>query len=165
MYPDQVELNVTYVYDPETGELFWRSSLNSDGRGGKLNLSTTGSGYTQLYHRGKQYVSHKIIWIMMTGKAPRGQVDHINGKRADNRWSNLRDVTSSENCHNRPGRGTSFHKRIGKWYTSLSVNGKRKHLGYFATEQEAHDAYCAAKAAHGLIHRASQTEPTKETSK
>jgi hypothetical protein len=165
MYPTQEELNNTYVYDPESGKLYWRSRLNADGRGGELKLSATGPGYTQLYHKGKQYISHKIIWIMMTGTGPKGHIDHLNGKRADNEWKNLRDVTVSENCHNRLGRGTSFHNRIGKWYTSLTVNGKRKHLGYFNTESEAHAAYCAAKALNSLIHRPSTAipEPSKES--
>lgn len=38
-------------------------------------------------------------------------------------------------------KGVSFHKRSKKWQAYAKVNGKRKYLGYFPTEQEAVAAY------------------------
>ena len=37
--------------------------------------------------------------------------------------------------------GVSFHKRIGKYVAQCWVNGKRQHLGYFNTPEEAFAAY------------------------
>lgn len=75
------------------------------------------------------------------------QVDHINRDGLDNRRENLRAVTASENLKNRNGYGSSMckgvthHKKSGKWYAQIYVNGTTKHIGSFATEQEASDAY------------------------
>ena len=77
-------------------------------------------------------------------------VDHINGNGLDNRRSNLRAATDSQNAMNRGMRSdnTSGFKGVtqkrSKWHASLQVNGKRRHLGDFATRIEAARAYDAA---------------------
>lgn len=38
-------------------------------------------------------------------------------------------------------KGVSFHKLRNKWTATITVNGKRKHIGYFRTDLEAHEAY------------------------
>lgn len=38
-------------------------------------------------------------------------------------------------------KGVAWHKRDGKWTSVIVINGKTKHLGYFKTEIEAHEAY------------------------
>lgn len=38
-------------------------------------------------------------------------------------------------------KGVSFHKASNKWVVQITENGKRKHIGYFLTELEAHQAY------------------------
>ena len=81
-------------------------------------------------------------------------VDHINRNGLDNRRSNLRYVTHSQNMWNRSKHvnntsgfvGISFHKLTGKWQASIQAYGKRKHLGEFDTPEEASSVYQAAKA-------------------
>lgn len=80
-------------------------------------------------------------------------VDHINGNRLDNRKSNLRVCTQALNMVNRgPSRINGikrkykgvFYKKQAKtnpYRAIIEVEGKRKHLGYFATEIEAAKAY------------------------
>ena len=84
-------------------------------------------------------------------KCPDGyMVDHVNGNSLDNRKSNLRIVTNRENQQNRKthrsGRmlGCCYHKSPKKWRARILVNGHSKHLGYFKTEHEAHQAYLEA---------------------
>ena len=43
--------------------------------------------------------------------------------------------------------GVSFHKQTGRFVTQCTVNGKRQHLGYFNTPQEAFAAYKPFKEA------------------
>ena len=38
--------------------------------------------------------------------------------------------------------GVSFHKQTGKWQAETCINGKRKYLGLFQTEEQAHQAIC-----------------------
>lgn len=38
-------------------------------------------------------------------------------------------------------KGVCFNKRDNKWVAQITINGNKKHLGYFLTELEAHQAY------------------------
>jgi len=86
-------------------------------------------------------------------------VDHINGNGLDNRKANLRLATPVQNNWNTKsgmGRGKSqykgvkWHKHVKKWVAVISVDGRKKHLGYFTDEKEAAKAYDrAAKELRG----------------
>ena len=75
------------------------------------------------------------------------QIDHINGNGLDNRRSNLRFVTDTENQQNRSRanknnsssgiKNVYFHKASGRWVVLIIVEGKRWSGGYFATQVEA----------------------------
>lgn len=85
-------------------------------------------------------------------------VDHINGNTLDNRKSNLRICTISENLRNLKLRktnksgykGVNYHKHQKKWASRICINRKRIHLGYFTNEVDAAKAYDeASKKYHG----------------
>lgn len=83
---------------------------------------------------------------------PKGQVDHINGNRSDNRRANLRLATQRQNMQNRHyGWGTSKYRGViwsrnhDAWQVRIKVNGKSIYLGLFRSEIEAAEAYNAAK--------------------
>jgi hypothetical protein len=63
-----------------------------------------------------------------------------------------RRVTSSSQH-----RGVHWAKASGKWVAMISVNGKRRHLGYFADEEEAAAAYREADDERRLRKRTSFT--------
>lgn len=99
---------------------------------------------------------HRIAWILMTGDWPKGQIDHKDGDKGNNRWDNLRECTASQNQANKIPYGSSGLKGVSrtpksiKWRAQIRVNGKAKHLGSFDTKEEAHAAYClAAEVTHG----------------
>lgn len=92
------------------------------------------------------------------------QVDHINCDGLDNRRSNLRIVTASQNqCNKRkPSMTTSMYKGVAwnknakKWQSAITINGNIKYLGIFADERSAHLAYCeASRELHGQYGRTS----------
>lgn len=97
----------------------------------------------------------KIYLHRVVSKTPEGlHTDHINGNKLDNRRSNLRVVTASQNHMNRrkDGRkgltsklkGAQYHKASGLWRSRIKVGDKHLSLGYFKTEMEAHTAYINA---------------------
>jgi hypothetical protein len=83
-------------------------------------------------------------------------VDHENGNGLDNQRSNLRQSTAAQNSHNRRTRidSTSGFKGVFKqagcmskpWRAQIALSGKKKHLGMYATPEEAARAYDAAAA-------------------
>lgn len=96
-------------------------------------------------------VKRKVIWMhrVIAGTPDGMDTDHINGDRLDNRRSNLRSCTTTQNLMNvrkRDGctsrhKGVYFYKRTGQWMARIYVDGKCKFLGYFDDENEAADAY------------------------
>lgn len=130
-----------WVYDDDTGLVF---------RDGKVVGSPEPSGYLKVYFQGKYVRLHRLAYILK-GLVPPQQVDHINGIRGDNRWCNLRPASNMQNQYNRRGtsklghlKGAYYNKRAKVWYSLIRYDGKRKYLGTFKTEEEAHTAYTAA---------------------
>jgi len=84
-------------------------------------------------------------------KPPAGvDVDHINGNGLDNRRSNLRIVTRSQNVQafqlkrknlTSRYRGVSWHAQRQKWRAVIHIFGRQKSLGMFVTQKEAAQAY------------------------
>jgi len=76
-------------------------------------------------------------------------VDHKNRNKLDNRRTNLRFATGTQNNANRGKVGkspTSQFKGVyltekGKWKATITIKYKSRHLGYFATELEAAIVY------------------------
>lgn len=91
----------------------------------------------------------------MTGQWPAAEIDHINQRRADNRFANLRECTPAENMKNKTryrsntsGRpGVSWHRRIGAWQARIGHDGKRRHMGYWEDMDCANAIYRLAKFA------------------
>lgn len=92
---------------------------------------------------------HRIIMGAKDGQ----EIDHINGDKLDNRRSNLRFCSRSNNCCNKKipeGKFRGVIKAGNRWRAYYKINGKQVHVGQFATREEAALARdAAAKVAHG----------------
>ena len=87
-------------------------------------------------NRNQKLLLHKLILPSLNNE----EIDHINHITLDNRKSNLRKCTRSENQMNRKICGYSYHKHIKLWYVRISVNRRTYHIGYFKKESEAKKA-------------------------
>lgn len=92
---------------------------------------------------GTAMLHHAVI-----GKPPEGMVvDHVNRNKLDNRSSNLRFATVSENALNwerppfriRLDKGVLYKKDHKKWYAFVDHQKKRHHVGYYDTELVAYE--------------------------
>jgi hypothetical protein len=152
-------------YDPEAGTFTRRVSVS--GRSGRtcqqagepLAPKLRSDGYLRATIDGKAYMLHRLAWLYMTGEWPRTEIDHLDGNRSRNAITNLREATRTENNQNRHfARRDSSSRMLGAfrverkgrvvWRSGIRVDGRIKHLGYFVTPGEAHDAYRAAKRIH-----------------
>lgn len=109
---------------------------------------TCNQGYRHVAFGGRSYMEHRLIYSMFNGPIDKSlEVDHINGKRDDNRIENLRAVSKRKNQQNRMVHrnghvvGTHFDKVKKLWAAHVQVNKRRKFLGYFETQQEAGVVY------------------------
>jgi HNH endonuclease len=149
----QKEALESVVYQPDTGFFLSRFGSTRRGKGERIGFQID-RGYRVCWVNAKPIYEHRLAWLCFFGYLPpKGkEIDHINGDRADNRIENLREISKRENQCNRtthragrlPGARAIKGGIKSKWRAAHYVDGKRRHLGCFATEREAHIAYCAA---------------------
>ena len=137
------------IYNPETGEFRRRKT-------GKLcgSIHTEKNGYKRVEFSVENglYRVHRLAWFYMTGKWP-SNVDHIDMDATNNKWSNLREATKSQNCFNRgPQRNNSsgyknvfWHKLNKKWSVIIQIQGKLKHFGYYEDLELANLVACKVR--------------------
>ncbi len=142
-------------YDPETGVFRWknrRANIPAGTEAGYINF--WGYRIIGIITNGKKtrYSAHRLAWAYVTGKWPVNEIDHKNMNKADNKWGNLREATSSQNKCNRVEPNQSGFKGVFKkeswrkkpWAAQICINKKRVCLGNFLTPEEAYAAYCDA---------------------
>lgn len=130
------ELHKRFNLD-EHGELTYKETDNY-GRIIKIGVSRPGVYKIVGIDEGTYYV-HRIVFAMTHGRWPVDQLDHIDRNTQNNRPSNLREATHTENCYNRSvsSNNTSGSKNVSwqethkAWHVRVQVEGKRKHIGYF----------------------------------
>ncbi len=140
-------------YDPETGIFTWKARISMRSVVGSIAGCVNTNGYARIKIGEQSYQAHRLAVAHVEGKFPSSHVDHRNGKRSDNRYSNLRHATPGENQQNRAlgtnntsgYLGVHPHKNSGRWMARIIRQGVAAHLGYFDTPEEANRARCEAK--------------------
>lgn len=141
------------MYDEKTGVFRWRATRSN--RAKKVALAGSFSrGYVWIRINGKLYAAHQLAWLYVTGEPAHSQIDHIDGVRHNNRFSNLRKASYELNAQNlRTARVTSktgllgvyLCKQTGRYRARIRANGVVHHLGRHATAEEAYAVYVEAK--------------------
>lgn len=139
-------------YNPWTG-VFTRRVRAGRCPAGSIAGSVNAAGYVLIGVDGTTYYAHRLAWLHVKGAWPAGLIDHRIGK--SNSWSNLRDATRTINGQNmRSATAASSTGLLGafpvgkRFKSSIRVGGKLKHIGYYETALEAHEAYVDFKRLH-----------------
>lgn len=131
-------------------------------KNGKKVGSNHIKGYQHTKINGKQYLLHRLIYMMFNGYFPK-EIDHINGNRSDNHIENLRPAIGGQNQQNSKirkdnksgAKNVYWFKELKKWKVDIRFNGKRNYIGVFEdlelaelVAQEARDKYHGKFARH-----------------
>lgn len=138
-------LDGIFIYDPDSG-LLYRKSAPSKPAGYR---DAVHNGYVGITIERVKFRVHRLAWAMMTGaRVPSSYfVDHIDGNRSNNKWSNLRIATIQQSAGNTKTRKSNKLGVKGvsvfanKYRAAIVFNGKQRHLGLFNTLDEAKDAH------------------------
>lgn len=141
----QERLKELLHYDPDTGVFTWIKKSKKSTVIGSVAGSKHNQGYLATSIDWKRYLLHRLAWLYVYAEFPTGLIDHINRNRSDNRISNLRVVSRSENQQNhnlfktnKSGvAGVSWTQKDNRWRARIWLNGKTKNLGHFKTFEEA----------------------------
>jgi len=163
-----------FRYDVKSGHLYWRSrsvSMFKDVGNGSLanqltwnkrwagkRAGTINNGYYRVTCEFGSFAVHRIIWAIMYGQWPSGEIDHINHNRSDNRISNLRQVSPKENRQNSSMYSSNIsgvfgvhkHSQNDNWVAQIRTNGKTKHIGSFTCLTAARVARKLAEIKYGF---------------
>lgn len=88
-----------FSYDKKVGLLI-RKVRRSNQHIGTVAGRVGNHGAIVIHIEGRLYLAHRLIWLYVTGAFPKDKIDHINGDKMDNRWSNLRECTQAQNLCN-----------------------------------------------------------------
>lgn len=121
-------LRELFHYNQTTGE-FTRIKPR---KGSRLKVGTLSNGYVIIGVDFAQYFAHRLAWLWMTGEWPKFSVDHINRRRSDNRWVNLRDVPHQVNRLNQGLQknntsgvaGLSWDKKNRMWVVHMNFRDR-----------------------------------------
>jgi hypothetical protein len=142
-------------YDRDSGLLYWVKPKSPRVKVGQVaGCLNKVDGYWCVSLNGKTQKAHILAWAMVHGEWPKHYIDHINGKRSDNRLCNLREATNSQNQQNKKRAmknsksgvlGVIWDKERSAFRAEIRLNGKGKFLGRFKTAEEASEVYLAYK--------------------
>ena len=138
------------VYDPETGDIT---------RNGKSVVKGPGAdGYLRCNRDNVTWLAHRLAFVLRTGHPPVNDIDHINGDKTDNRWVNLRDISTSCNGLNRGAANANSStgligvaycpkdRGLKKYRMRLRIGGVVVASSRWSTAEEAASAYLSARS-------------------
>ena len=122
-----------------------------------LNIRQDSWGYSCCIlckdNKQKHFFVHRLVAAAFLGESSL-IVNHMDRVKSNNCAWNLEYVSTRENINHRiKTRHLRGAKRCGKtkWFSTICLRGRRKHLGTFNTEVEAHSAYIAAARKVGQL--------------
>ena len=158
----QKRLKEVLKYSPDTGIFTWKvSKANGKIKIGDVAGGLDNWGYHNITVDKNKYRTHRLVMLYMTGKFPKGLVDHLDGDSLNNKWGNLKDGTPSENSMNKRKQsnntsgvtGVVWNKRHEKWQVRIMKQRKNYNLGYFDNFEDAKRVRKEAEIKFGFTKR------------
>lgn len=158
-------LRFVLKYDPPSGQFVWLKSTGSRAVIGRVAGSVGKNGHRYISVDGEKYLASRLAWLWMNGEWPAAEIDHEDLDASNDRWSNLRPASRSQNEANKPllRNNTSGSKGIyinrtsksNPYVAFIKHNGVRSHVGCFPTLEAAAAARDAVAAKlFGRFYRA-----------
>ena len=149
-------LRKNFIYIAETGEIRRSNKTSSP--------QPNGQGYIGFKFGDQWLQGHRVAWALHHGELPDPslEIDHINGNPSDNRVSNLRLVSQSDNLRNKNKYKNCKHgypgillekNRDRCWRAQIGVNGGIKKLGAFRCKTAAIVARKQGEVKYGFTGR------------
>jgi hypothetical protein len=142
----QKRLRSVLTYDPETGIFTWAHGAKKGKIAGTLHDDR---GFLKVSIDGKRHFLTRLAWLWMTGEMPTFYINHRDGDRSNNRFSNLRlgeRMQTATHCGpRRDATGIVGVWSVGDQFeATIDVSGVTWSLGKFATSGAAQDAITLA---------------------
>ena len=148
--PPIEELREFLYYEPDTGLFRWkiaRSGVRVDSVAGCTDVK----GYIVIMINYRFYKAHRLAWALYYNQDPGNmEIDHIDQNKSNNKIVNLRLANRGSNkAYAGPQKNNKLgvkgvYCRHGKFQTEIRKNGKKYHLGFYGTIEEASNVYWAA---------------------
>lgn len=153
----QEHLKSLLSYEKDTGVFTWRVAHHRI-RVGMTAGSLSKEGYIRITVARRRFMAHALAWLYMTGEYVVRGIDHRDTVRNNNRWTNLRRATLSQNSMNVGVRSDNAlgikcvqrkkGKNVRPFYATITFDGRQRQLGYFDTIEEAAESYRIAALKH-----------------
>ena len=146
----QTAISEELSYDATSGLFAWKKP--SHGRQSDYVGATRPDGYITICVNNRQWLAHRLAWVLHYGTKPPRVIDHINRNKSDNRIENLRDGTNGINemnakAHKRSSFGISGVRPASKKGNFQAYIARRGKFKSFYHGDDFFEACCARKSA------------------
>lgn len=143
----QFRLQQICLYDPVTGIFTWRIPRSKCSVGAVVGAPEP-RGYWVAKIDYRRYYVHRLAWLYMTGHWPDNEIDHIDQNKSNNKWENLRSVSTKQNMenvglkksNNSGVTGVAWTDVHKCWRARIKHNYKGITIGYFKNFDDAVEA-------------------------
>ena len=134
-------------YDSISGLFTWKVATARRIKIGMVAGTKTSQGYRSICINNIKYYEHILAWFYIHGEWPLSQLDHKDMDKSNNRITNLRPASETQNAHNIKAHRDNRHGYKGvsanrkKFAAKIRVSGENIHLGSYTTAKEAAAIY------------------------
>ena len=154
--PSIEQLQAAIDYNPDTGAMLWRENRGSRARAGAQVGHIRADGYRSFCFDWHVLLTSRVAWALVHGEWPEHEIGHKDADRSNDAIRNLTDAPRPTHHANRTaqdvdskGAALGVRKRGGRYHARFDG----RHLGAYATAEQAHAAYHAHRLSLGKVYK------------